>query len=91
MYEIHSDYLSKFYLIHSKNLKIIDYYYLHIFQLAVGPWEGTNTLNDIIKKLRHNTPFNSKNNLYLWRERLSHYSEGFGSLKNVLESKEIFI
>ena len=73
--------------LHPKNLEIIDYYYFLIFQLAVESWESTNTLNDIVKKLRENTPFYFKDNLLLWRERLPHYSEGFSSLKNVLEPR----
>ena len=70
--------------LHPKNLEIIDFYYFLIFQLAVESWESTNTLNDVIKKLRDNTTFNFKENLLLWRERLPHLCEGFNSLRNVL-------
>ena len=73
--------------LHPKNLEIIDYYYFLIFQLAVESWESTNTLNDIIKKLRENNPFNFKDNLLLWRERLPHYCEGYNALRNVLEPR----
>ena len=73
--------------LHPKNLEIIDYYYFLIFQLAVESWESTNTLNEIIKKLRENTQFNFKDNLLLWRERLPHYCEGFNALRNVLEPR----
>ena len=73
--------------LHPKNLELIDYYYFLIFQLAVESWESTNTLNDVIKKLRENIPFNFKDNLLLWRERLPHYCEGFNSLRNVLEPR----
>ena len=75
--------------LHPKNLEIIDYYYFLIFQLAVESWESTNTLNEIIKKLRdnNNSQFNFKDNLLLWRERLPHYCEGFNALRNVLEPR----
>ena len=73
--------------LHPKNLEIIDYYYFLIFQLAVESWESTNTLNDIIKKLKDNNQFNFKDNLLLWRERLPHYCEGFNALRNVLEPR----
>ena len=73
--------------LHPKNLETIDYYYFLIFQLAVESWESTNTLNELIKKLRENNLFNFKDNLLLWRERLPHYCEGYNALRNVLEPR----
>ena len=72
---------------HPKNMENINFYYFLIFQLAVESWESVNTLNETISKIKARNLLNFKENLFLWRERLPHYCEGFNSLKNVLEPR----
>lgn len=69
------------------NFEKLNYHYFLILQLIVEAWESTNTLREIEKNILESKIPDFRENLIMWRDRIPHISEGFHSLKSLLDPR----